>query len=172
MMEENGGGALFDNIKPRINFYALLEVERDASFDEIKVSFRKMAKRHHPDVGGDAEIYKKMREAYETLIDPSSRRNYDASTKHQWPRKKKEPHPEVVVKLESILAYALTHPAFRATFVESCLDQLSQGRNLSDAQLKAIENIITGFKIDLKLWQDKEKRGAAVRDFFRNKRGP
>lgn len=59
------------------NFYKLLGVEKDATEEEIKKAFRKLASKHHPDVGGDINKFKEILLAYETLIDPKARKIYD-----------------------------------------------------------------------------------------------
>ncbi len=58
-------------------YYDLLGVSKTASQDEIKRAFRKKAHEHHPDKGGDAEQFKKLNEAYQTLSDPQKRQQYD-----------------------------------------------------------------------------------------------
>jgi DnaJ-class molecular chaperone len=57
--------------------YDVLGVSRDASPDDIKKSYRKLAREHHPDKGGDPEKFKKVQEAYEVLSDPQKRQNLD-----------------------------------------------------------------------------------------------
>ena len=60
--------------------YQTLGVSRDASADEIKRSYRKLARELHPDVNPDPEVQDKFKEitaAYETLSDPKKRQNYD-----------------------------------------------------------------------------------------------
>jgi len=57
--------------------YDVLGLDRDASQDEIKKAYRKLAREHHPDKGGDPEKFKKVQEAYETLSDPEKRQNFD-----------------------------------------------------------------------------------------------
>jgi curved DNA-binding protein len=63
------------------DYYATLGVPRDASEDDIKKAFRKLARQHHPDVAKDKkaseEKFKQINEAYEVLSDPQKRRNYD-----------------------------------------------------------------------------------------------
>ena len=59
------------------SYYDVLGVKRDASDDEIKHAFRKLAAKYHPDAGGDEEKFKEVSEAYTTLSDPKKRREYD-----------------------------------------------------------------------------------------------
>lgn len=57
--------------------YDVLGVTKDASPEDIKKAYRKLAREHHPDKGGDAEKFKKVQEAYEVLSDPQKRQNFD-----------------------------------------------------------------------------------------------
>src|SRR5574339_1182510 len=63
------------------DYYATLGVAKTASEKEIKQAFRKLARKHHPDVNpGDkaAEAkFKEINEAYEVLGDPAKRKKYD-----------------------------------------------------------------------------------------------
>ena len=60
-----------------MNYYELLDVPVNATTDEIKQHYRKYARIHHPDKGGDPEQFKEIHEAYETLMDPIQRHQYD-----------------------------------------------------------------------------------------------
>jgi curved DNA-binding protein len=63
------------------DYYSILGVDRKAGQDEIKKAFRKLARKHHPDVNqgnkSSAEKFKEISEAYEVLSDPEKRRKYD-----------------------------------------------------------------------------------------------
>jgi molecular chaperone DnaJ len=49
-------------------YYDILGVKKDASADEVKKAFRRLARKHHPDAGGDEEKFKEMNEAYEVSL--------------------------------------------------------------------------------------------------------
>ncbi len=63
------------------DYYEVLGVARGASEDDIRKSFRKLARQYHPDVAKDKkaaeEKFKEINEAYEVLSDPDKRRKYD-----------------------------------------------------------------------------------------------
>ncbi|MBM3689205.1 MAG: molecular chaperone DnaJ [Actinobacteria bacterium] len=62
------------------DYYAMLSVSRDASPDEIKRAYRKLARELHPDVNqdpGSQERFKEVTAAYEVLSDPEKRQMYD-----------------------------------------------------------------------------------------------
>jgi len=60
-----------------MDYYSILGVNKNASQDEIKKAYRRLAMQHHPDRGGDPEKLKKINEAYDTLKNPTKKQNYD-----------------------------------------------------------------------------------------------
>ncbi len=63
------------------DYYEILNVPRDASLEEIKQAYRRLAREYHPDVRRDdpqaEERFKEINEAYQTLSDPQRRAEYD-----------------------------------------------------------------------------------------------
>ena len=60
-----------------MNPYTELDVPVDASLETIKQRYRTLAQMHHPDKGGDEELFKLIKLAYEILSDPIRRKQYD-----------------------------------------------------------------------------------------------
>lgn len=64
--------------------YSVLGLDKSCSQDEIKRSYRKLAKQHHPDKnGGDDSQFKEIAEAYEKIGDESARQKFDATSNFQ-----------------------------------------------------------------------------------------
>jgi curved DNA-binding protein len=62
------------------DYYKVLGVSRDASAEDIKKQYRRLARKYHPDVSKEKnaeEKFKEVQEAYEVLKDPAKRRAYD-----------------------------------------------------------------------------------------------
>ena len=62
------------------DYYSLLKIRRDATQDEVKRAYRRLARELHPDVNPDPETvehFKEITQAYEVLSDPEKRRMYD-----------------------------------------------------------------------------------------------
>lgn len=60
-----------------MSYYDDLGVDKKATHQEIKSAYRKLAKQHHPDSGGNNEKFKKINEAYSIVGDENKRKEYD-----------------------------------------------------------------------------------------------
>src|SRR3989344_5141361 len=60
------------------DYYNILGVSKDASQEDVKKAYRKLAHQHHPDKGGgDESRFKEVNEAYQVLGNPEKRKQYD-----------------------------------------------------------------------------------------------
>ena len=59
------------------NYYDVLGVQEQATQEEIKKAYRKLAVEHHPDKGGDENRFKEIANAYGVLGDEGKRKQYD-----------------------------------------------------------------------------------------------
>ena len=70
-----------------IDYYNILGVSKDASQEDIKKAFKKLARRYHPDLNpNDPDAHRKFQEineANEVLSDPEKRKKYDENMKHK-----------------------------------------------------------------------------------------
>jgi curved DNA-binding protein CbpA len=89
-----------------MNYYVVLGIEEDADSGSVRSAFRALARRYHPDAGaGSSAIeFRRVVEAYETLIDPDRRRLYDRRLRGT------RAQPSVVV--ERIISQAAVEPLF------------------------------------------------------------
>jgi len=59
------------------DYYTTLGVDRNATQDDIKKAYRKLAAKHHPDRGGDTATFQEISVAYDTLSNPEKKQQYD-----------------------------------------------------------------------------------------------
>ncbi|MBU4298671.1 molecular chaperone DnaJ [Patescibacteria group bacterium] len=60
-----------------MDYYQILGVQRNASVDDIKKAYYKLAHKYHPDKGGDEKKFKEVNEAYQILSNKEKRSQYD-----------------------------------------------------------------------------------------------
>ena len=61
-----------------MDYYKILGVNENASQDDIKKAYKKLAMKNHPDRGGDTKKFQEISQAYDTLSDNQKRAQYDA----------------------------------------------------------------------------------------------
>lgn len=66
-----------NNQLEQVNLYKVLGIKQDCTAKEIKKAFNKLIIQHHPDRGGDPEIYEIIVNAYNILINPELRKQYN-----------------------------------------------------------------------------------------------
>lgn len=69
-----------------MDYYTTLGLDRSASDDDIKIAYRKMAMKHHPDRGGDEKKFKEISQAYDVLSDPEKKKMFDMGMDPNNPR--------------------------------------------------------------------------------------
>lgn len=62
-----------------MNPYDILGISPSATLEEITLKYKSLAQKHHPDKGGDEEVFKQIKLAYEILSDPERRQRYDST---------------------------------------------------------------------------------------------
>ncbi len=140
------------------DYYGILGVARDASDEDIKKAYRKLARKHHPDMAkeaGSEERFKEIGEAYATLKDPEKRAAYDALGKRA-PGEEIRPPPEWASDFEDIGA------GFEDVSLEELLASLTgRGRRRPPSQMRGedfevtveltLEQAFSGTELNLEL---------------------
>lgn len=97
------------------NHYEVLGVGPNADSETLRKAYRRLARKHHPDVSQDPDAHESMariNEAFQTLVDPARRTEYDALLSGQGyapgPTRRSSPIQPVVVKLRTRLKAHLT----------------------------------------------------------------
>jgi curved DNA-binding protein len=104
------------------DYYKIMGVARNASQDEIKRAYKKLARKYHPDVSSEADAearFKEMGEAYEVLKDPEKRAAYDQFGENWKAGQDFKPPPNWDAGFEFKDGYAGGDPSAHSDFFES-----------------------------------------------------
>lgn len=122
------------------NYYQILNIKPNATDEEIKRSYRVLAKKYHPDVNpGDssaANRFAEVNEAHDVLSDPQKRKEYDAKLKEANAPK---PRPEDIIARQRATAQAAARQAMRNGFAggSGSMDPSSYVQRAAQAQAAA-----------------------------------
>jgi curved DNA-binding protein CbpA len=134
-----------------MNPYTELDVLVDASLETIKQRYRTLAQMHHPDKGGDEEIFKRIKLAYEILSDPIRRKQYDITGETGTTNAK----DEAIANIIQIILHVV--PNFNAEQDDlikiaedesrAMLEMVNQDINSTELQIKHFENVLKKLRI-------------------------
>jgi curved DNA-binding protein CbpA len=103
----------------QMDYYDILEVERDANDLEIKKSYLKLAKKYHPDVYKSAvnmDHFKRVNEAFSTLKNPLKRSDYDRKLKIKTQKTSSETNADAPRQPKETKVRDTIDPEFEAAF--------------------------------------------------------
>lgn len=84
-----------------MNPYQTLGLDPSATPAEIKTAYRNATKTHHPDRGGESERFREIQRAYEVLIDPDLREEFDRTGRMPGARESAEDIPGLILEVYS-----------------------------------------------------------------------
>ena len=131
----------------KFDYYAILGIKQDASADDIKRAYRRMAMKHHPDKNPnnpEAEaMFKLCAEAYEVLSDTDKRDTYDHYE-----------HPKVKVKESA----TKVKPDFNSLFTDWLNDIDFSQVDLKKTPFTRYSKSVETKVVKTRLWRDKESQ--------------
>ena len=126
-----------------MNPYTELDVSITASTEEIKQRYRTLAQMHHPDKGGDEEMFKRIKLAYEILSDPVRRKQYDITGETTTTNAK----DEAISNIIQIILHVV--PSFNAD--EEDLIKIAESE--ASAMLEMVNNDILNTEIQIQRFE-------------------
>ena len=141
------------------SLYEILGVDKNCSNEELRVAFRKAAKRAHPDRGGDQADMANVNVAYETLVDPQRRLNYDKTGQAKlddktraaeemicshvvaWLQAENNEHRDMIVDIEGVLRKLLNEARANKAQGEAVYARLTQKFARFKAKKRSAERV-------------------------------
>ena len=134
-----------------MNPYTELDVSVTASTEEIKQRYRTLAQMHHPDKGGDEELFKRIKLAYEILSDPIRRKQYDITGETGTTNAKDEAISNII---QIILHVVPNFNADQDDLIKiaedesrAMLDMVNRDINNTELQIKHFEKVLKKLRI-------------------------
>ncbi|HVQ76123.1 MAG TPA: DnaJ C-terminal domain-containing protein [Candidatus Binatia bacterium] len=128
------------------DYYKTLGVARSADDKAIKSAYRRLARKHHPDVSkGSPDTFKEINEAYEVLSDPEKRKRYD-TLGPDWERHVRPgPGPEGAPFSNFEVRFGASEPSRFSDFFRSVFGDLGGGRARAPGRARGIDVEDLGF---------------------------
>lgn len=138
--------------------YQILGLERTALPDDVKRAFRRLAKQHHPDRGGDRRKFERIVQANLILSDPARRARYDADGTIEEPRVDQDPLREAK---EFVLAFFLQ--------LAEADDRTVFEQDILKAAKQTFEHHVTELKKQKAVFKKKIEKRLKMADKFHHK---
>lgn len=120
-------------------YWEILGVDKTATPEAIRSAFRFLARKHHPDVGGDAALFSEITEAYRVLINPGSRLLYAKTGKTERPEIETEIRDVLMSAFGSALKEDLKSEG-RLMIKEYVIRFIKSGQDTVRGQIKDLHN--------------------------------
>lgn len=148
-----------------MNPYKKLDVPIDATDDEIKESYHDMAKANHPDVGGDAEEFKEISNAYAILKCPNKRRRYDSGDESEG-----NPQSNAIFIINELVSSLLdscdSEDIIYVDIVGSMRKKITQSIKKVNIEIKQLDSEVKKFEKMGKVFQARLKSKQAKNNLF------
>lgn len=122
------------------DLYGVLGVKPTATKKQIKDAYRGLARKHHPDLGGDPEMFNVLKRAYDTLHDDARRAHYDATGEAPEPKDKPNPDAQIYAVVGNLMAVCIggmERPNLN-DLVGAMRGKIKEGRQQMHDQLKDV----------------------------------
>lgn len=126
-----------------------------ASRADVKTLFRKLALLIHPDKGGEVELMILLQESYEMALAYHEVLDREESKEKKPPRSNTQTAVEDIISgderlliINKIIKYAVKHPKFNTSFVESIEEFLEEKGYITAAQFNALNKVFFAFRMD------------------------
>lgn len=129
-----------------MNLYELLDCTIDATEEELRLSYKKKAMEHHPDRGGDEELFKQIKLAYEVLSDAEKRAKYDATGSLD--DVMKAPYDPAIDLFNIFVSVLQQYSSYADTtdLIKLCIQQISRLKRDTENKIAVINNRREEFK--------------------------
>ena len=129
-----------------MTLYDELELTPDCSFEDIKQQYRTLARKYHPDLGGDEERFKRIKFAYEVLSDPVRRKQYDETKTTDTPVNMRQ---DAIMQLSQVFSHVMSNfdPNTGANLIDLMQNEISKQHLLTVADIGTCNRYIANLEL-------------------------